>query len=41
MVGNREIETQQANDRADQPFSLAQGQAEHGLERQRRRDRQI
>src|SRR5215203_2914350 len=41
MVGNREIETQQANDRADQAFGLAQRQAEHGLEGQRRRDRQI
>src|SRR3954468_4694018 len=41
MVGNREIETQQANDRADQPFGLAQSQTEHGLEGQGRRDRQI
>ena len=41
MVGNREIETQQANDRADQAFGLAQSQTEHGLERQGRRDRQI
>src|SRR3954451_18476427 len=41
MVGNREIEIQQANDRADQAFGLAQSQAEHGFERQRRRDRQI
>jgi transposase len=41
MVGNREIEAQQTDDRADQAFGLAQCQAEHGLERQRRRDRQI
>ena len=41
MVGNREIETQQANDRADQAFALAQSQTEHGLEGQGRRDRQI
>src|SRR4051794_40444933 len=41
MVGNREIETQQANDRADQAFGLAQSQTEYGFERQRRRDRQI
>src|SRR3954463_4498437 len=38
--GNRESETEQANDRADQAFGLAQRQAEYGLERQRRRDRQ-
>src|SRR5215212_3276974 len=41
MVGNRESETQQANDRADQAFGLAQRQTEYGFERQRRRDRQI
>ena len=41
MVGNREIETEQANDGADQAFGLAQSQTEHGLERQGRRDRQI
>src|SRR5687768_12060926 len=40
MVGNREIETEQTNDGADQAFGLPQSQAEHGLERQRRRDRQ-
>src|SRR3954466_15391258 len=40
VVGNRESETEQTNDGADQAFGLAQGQAEHGLERQRRRDRQ-
>src|SRR3954454_17111756 len=40
MVGNREIETEQTEDGADQPFGLAQGQAEYGCERQRRRDRQ-
>src|SRR3954463_7169966 len=41
MVGNRESETEQAHDRADQAFGLAQRQAEYGLEGQRRRDRQI
>ena len=40
MVGNGEIETKQTEDGADQAFGLAQGQAEYGLERQRRRDRQ-
>ncbi len=40
MVGNGEIETKQAKDGADQTFGLAQSQAEHSLERQRRRDRQ-
>jgi hypothetical protein len=40
MVGNGEIETKQTDDGADQAFGLAQGQAEYGLERQRRRDRQ-
>src|SRR4051794_10745906 len=38
--GNREIKTEQTKDGADQAFGLAQRQAEHGLERQRRRDRQ-
>src|SRR3954469_8041618 len=41
MVGNGEIETKQADNGADQAFGLAQRQAEHGLERQSRRDRQI
>jgi hypothetical protein len=34
------IETEQADDGADQPFGLPQSQAEHGAQRQRRRDRQ-
>src|SRR3954469_4705810 len=41
MGGNREIETKQANDRADQAFGLAQSQAEHGLERQGRQDGEL
>ena len=41
MVRNGEIETEQADDGADQPFGLAQSQTEHSFERQRRRDRQI
>src|SRR3954470_2500734 len=41
MVGNRESETKQANDRADQAFGLAQSQAEHGLERQGRQDGEL
>src|SRR3954451_15663041 len=40
MVRDGEIETEQANDGADQPFGLPQSQAEHGAQRQRRRDRQ-
>src|SRR3984893_6882285 len=40
MVRDSEIETEQANDGADQPFGLPQSQAEHGAQRQRRRDRQ-
>jgi hypothetical protein len=40
MVRGGEIETGQADDRADQPFGLPQSQAEHGAKRQRRRDRQ-
>src|SRR3954465_8581790 len=40
MVRHGESETKQTNDGADQAFGLAQGQAEYGLERQRRRDRQ-
>ena len=40
MVRDGEIETEQADDGADQPFGLAQSQAEHGPQRQRRRDRQ-
>src|SRR3954447_2341583 len=41
MVGNRESETKQANDRTDQAFGLAQSQAEHGLERQGRQDGEL
>src|SRR4051812_34802666 len=41
MVGNRESEAEQTDDRPDQAFGLAQRQAEYGLEGQRRRDRQI
>ena len=40
MVGNGEIETKQTDEGADQAFGPAQGQAEYGFERQRRRDRQ-
>jgi hypothetical protein len=40
MVGHGEVETEQVEDGGDQPFGLAQGQAEHGAERQGRRDRQ-
>src|SRR4051812_49379137 len=41
VVRYREIEAEQLQDRADQPLGLAQRQAEHGLERQGRGDRQI
>src|SRR5216110_2822833 len=40
MVRDSEIDTEQADDGADQPFGLPQSQAEHGAQRQRRRDRQ-
>ena len=40
MVGHREIETEQADDGPDQPFSLAERQAEHGAQGQRRGDGQ-
>src|SRR5207253_5804650 len=40
MVWDSEIETEQADDGADQPFGLPQSQAAHGAQRQRRRDRQ-
>src|SRR5882724_8119904 len=40
MVRDGEIETEQADDGADQPFGLPQSQAEHDAQRQRRRDRQ-
>jgi hypothetical protein len=36
MVRDSEIETEQADDGADQPFGLPQSQAEHGAQRQRR-----
>src|SRR4051795_10986165 len=41
MVRDREIENEQADDGADQPFGLAQSQTEHSFEGQGRRDRQI
>ena len=37
VVRHGKIEPEQVEDRADQPFGLAQGQAEHGPQRQRRR----
>jgi len=40
MVRDGEIETEQADDGADQPFGLPQSQAEHDAQRQRRRNRQ-
>src|SRR5437667_4788292 len=40
MVRDGEIETEQVDDGADQPFGLPQSQAEHDAQRQRRRDRQ-
>ena len=40
MVRDGEIETEQADDGADQPFGLPQSQAEHDAQRQRRCDRQ-
>ena len=41
VVRHREIEIEQLQDGADQPLGLAQRQAEHGSQGQRRRDRQI
>ena len=41
MVRHREIEVEQLQDGADQPLGLAQRQAEHSPQGQRRRDRQI
>ena len=38
VIRHREIEPEQADDGADQPFGLAQPQAEHGPERQGRQD---
>src|SRR4051812_13579584 len=40
-IARTPYKTEQADDGADQSFGLAQSQAEHGLERQGRRDRQI
>src|SRR5260370_42505698 len=40
MVRRREIKTKQPKKGCDQPFGLAQPQAEHRPQRQRRRDRQ-
>src|SRR2546430_17028786 len=40
MVRDGEIETEQADKGADQPFGLPQSQADHDAQRQRRRDRQ-
>jgi hypothetical protein len=40
VVRDSEIKTEQADDGADQPFGLPQSKAEHGAQRQRRRDRQ-
>ena len=40
MVRHGQIEPEQVEDRADQPFGLAQRQAEHRPQRQRRSDRQ-
>src|SRR5438132_1652998 len=40
MVRDGEIETEQADNGADQPFGLPQSQAEHDAQRLRRRDRQ-
>ena len=40
MVRHGKIKPEQPEDGADQPFGLAQRQAEHGPQRQRRQDRQ-
>ena len=40
MVRNGQLQPEQPEDRADQTFGLAQRQAEHGPQRQRRQDRQ-
>ncbi len=40
VVWHGQSEPEQADDGADQAFGLAQGQAEHGPERQRAQDRQ-
>jgi len=39
VVGNRQGETEKADDRADQAFRLAQSETEHRPQRQRRQDR--
>ena len=39
-VRHRQIQAEQGEDGADQSFGLAQGQAEHGTQRQRRGDGQ-
>src|SRR3954464_12436116 len=41
VVRPGEVEPEQADDGADQPFGLPVRQPEHGLERQRRQDRQV
>src|SRR4051812_3427498 len=41
VVRHGEVEPEQADDGADQPFGLPVRQPEHGLERQRRQDRQV
>ena len=40
MVRHAQRQAEQADDRADQPFSLAIGKTEHGAQGQRRQDRQ-
>src|SRR3954451_19046432 len=40
VVGNGEVQPEQADDGADQPFGLAKRQAEDGAQGQRRQDRQ-
>src|SRR6516165_3894280 len=40
VVGNCQGESEEPDDRTDQPFRLAQGEPKHGSQRQRRQDRQ-
>src|SRR3954451_17601057 len=40
MIGDGEVQSEQADDGADQPFGLPERQAEEGLQGQRRQDRQ-
>ena len=40
VVRHREVEAEQGEDGADQPFGLPKGQAEHGSQRQRGRNSQ-